>query len=78
MATTDKTTGIKILELCHDSYGSAYAAHIAKAPAAAHADCRTNIPHADDPECRLVTDDDERTITKPSITNEITMIQIQK
>ena len=76
--TTATTTDCKSTVFRHVSYGNSYAAHIARPPKPAQINWRRNIPHADPPECKLVTDDDDNTMTRPNMTNEETMIRIQK
>lgn len=52
--------------------------HIAIKPAPTHTSWRLNMPHAEDPVCRLVTDDDDNTMTKPNEINDDTMTKIHQ
>jgi hypothetical protein len=51
---------------------------MANVPIPAQMSWRSNIAQADPPECKLVTDEDDNTMTRPNITKEVTMMRIQK
>jgi hypothetical protein len=61
----------------HTLYGWRYVIHPARVPRRTHTNCFVNMLHADDPEWRFVTDDDDRTMTNPRRTIKKTMMMIQ-